>query len=125
MAPPATTDEIRAANVRYHDLAAAQYDAKWGIDYGELGQSQVTGKLGKALGEKPQPFGDGLEIGAGTGYFGLNLVRAGVVRSYTATDISPGMLTVLSETADAPISARQAGATACAARLGSSAIRSP
>jgi ubiquinone/menaquinone biosynthesis C-methylase UbiE len=87
--------------VRYHDLAAAQYDAKWGIDYGEVGQAQVTGKLGKALGEPPPSFGDGLEIGAGTGYFGLNLVTAGVVRSYTATDISPGMLSVLSETAAA------------------------
>jgi len=101
MSPPTTNEEIRAANTRYHDLAAAQYDAKWGIDYGELGQSQVTGKLSKALGEQPPgPFGDGLEIGAGTGYFGLNLVRAGVVGSYTATDISPGMLTVLSGTAE-------------------------
>ena len=51
MAPATPTDEIRDANVRYHDLAAANYDAKWGIDYGELGQSQVTGKLSKALGE--------------------------------------------------------------------------
>lgn len=101
MAPATTTEEIRDANVRYHDLAAANYDAKWGIDYGELGQSQVTGKLSKALGEElPGPFRDGLEIGAGTGYFGLNLVRAGVVGSYTATDISPGMLTVLSATAE-------------------------
>ena len=101
MSPPTTEDEIRDANVRYHDLAAANYDAKWGIDYGELGQSQVTGKLCKALGEEPPgPFAAGLEIGAGTGYFGLNLVRAGVVRSYTATDISPGMLTVLSQTAE-------------------------
>ncbi len=101
MAPSTSTEEVHAANVRYHDLAAAQYDAKWGIDYGEVGQSQVTGKLSKALGERsPGPFADGLEIGAGTGYFGLNLVRAGLVGSLTATDISPGMLTVLSETAE-------------------------
>ena len=101
MSPPISTEEIHDANVRYHDLAAQNYDAKWGIDYGELGQSQVTVKLCKALGEElPGPFADGLEIGAGTGYFGLNLVRAGVVGSYTATDISPGMLDVLSRTAD-------------------------
>jgi ubiquinone/menaquinone biosynthesis C-methylase UbiE len=101
VAPPTTTDEIRDANVRYHDLAAANYDAKWGIDYGDLGQSQVTVKLCKALGEElPGPFAKGLEIGAGTGYFGLNLVRAGMVGGYTATDISPGMLEVLSRTAD-------------------------
>ena len=100
MAPPTTSGEIHAANARYHDLAAEQYDAKWGIDYGELGQSQVTGKLCKALGEElPGPFGDGLEIGAGTGYFGLNLVRAGMVERYTATDISPGMIGVLERTA--------------------------
>ncbi len=101
MSPTASTEEIHDANVRYHDLAAQNYDAKWGIDYGELGQSQVTVKLCKALGEElPGPYADGLEIGAGTGYFGLNLVRAGVVGAYTATDISAGMLDVLSRTAD-------------------------
>jgi len=100
MAAPATAAVIREVNERYHDGAATGYDAKWGIDYGELGQSQVMIKLCKALGEDlPGPFADGLEIGAGTGYFGLNLVRAGMVGSYTATDISPGMLSVLSRTA--------------------------
>ena len=100
MAPPPTTREIHAANVRYHDLAAANYDAKWGIDYGERGAVQVLGKLRKALGgEAPGPFEHGLEIGAGTGYFGLNLLRTGVVEEYTATDISPGMLERLSATA--------------------------
>ena len=89
----ATTEEIHAANVRYHDLAAKHYDAKWGIDYGERGSAQVLGKLRKALGVRDLPtFERGLEIGAGTGYFGLNLARAGVVGQYTATDISPGML---------------------------------
>lgn len=100
MAAPPTTEEIREVNVRYHDLAAEHYDSKWGIDYGELGQSQVTGKLAKALGGRLGHYGAGLEIGAGTGYFGLNLVRAGAVDSYTATDISPGMLGVLAKTAD-------------------------
>ncbi|NLT07263.1 MAG: class I SAM-dependent methyltransferase [Solirubrobacterales bacterium] len=100
MAAPPTTEEIREVNVRYHDLAAEHYDAKWGIDYGELGQSQVTGKLAKALGGRLGHYEAGLEIGAGTGYFGLNLVRAGVIDSYTATDISPGMLGVLAKTAE-------------------------
>jgi SAM-dependent methyltransferase len=100
MAPPATLQEIHDANVRYHDLAAGNYDAKWGIDYGERGQIQVLGKLRKALGTaEPGPFPKGLEIGAGTGYFGLNLARAGTVGSLTATDVSPGMLSALSETA--------------------------
>jgi SAM-dependent methyltransferase len=101
MAVATATDDIYEANVRYHDLAAENYDAKWGIDYGERGQCQVVGKLRKALGSSGEPrFGRGLEIGAGTGYFGLNLVRAGVLGEYTATDVSQGMLDVLEGSAD-------------------------
>ena len=75
----ATADEIRDVNTRYHDGAAAGYDAKWGIDYGEVGQGQVLGKVRKALGEPSRPSTRALEIGAGTGYFSLNLLQAGVV----------------------------------------------
>jgi SAM-dependent methyltransferase len=96
---PATTDKIRDVNIRYHDLAAAEYDAKWGIDYGEPGQAQVTGKLAKALGAEPGRYERALEIGAGTGYFTLNLLRAGVIGEAVATDISPGMLETLSASA--------------------------
>jgi ubiquinone/menaquinone biosynthesis C-methylase UbiE len=39
-------------------------------------------------------------IGAGTGYFSLNLVRGGVVGHATCTDISPGMLATLQANAD-------------------------
>ena len=74
--PPQETD-ILDANVRYHDLAAAHYDSKWGINYDEVGQAQVTGKLRKALGHEPGHYDRALEIGAGTGYFTLNLLRAG------------------------------------------------
>jgi ubiquinone/menaquinone biosynthesis C-methylase UbiE len=94
-----TAEKIRAANVRYHDLAAERYDSKWGISYGEVGRAQVLGKLRKALGREPGAFDRGLEIGAGTGYFTLNLVRAGVLREAVATDISPGMLSSLSASA--------------------------
>ena len=93
-------ETIREANVRYHDLAAEHYDSKWGIDYGETGQSQVVGKLRKALGREPEGFGRALEIGAGTGYFSLNLMLAGVIEEAVATDISPGMLDVLSASAE-------------------------
>lgn len=99
MAAPATAEEIHEVNVRYHDLAAEHYDAKWGIDYGQLGQSQVTAKLAKALGGRLGRYERGLEIGAGTGYFGINLALAGAIDDYTATDISPGMLGVLEKTA--------------------------
>jgi ubiquinone/menaquinone biosynthesis C-methylase UbiE len=95
-----TADTIRSANSRYHDLAAAHYDAKWGIKYDEVGQAQVTAKLRRALGHPPgRRFGRALEIGAGTGYFGLNLMLAGVIEEAVATDISPGMLRALSQSA--------------------------
>jgi SAM-dependent methyltransferase len=91
--------EIRDANVRYHDAAARSYDSKWAIDYGEIGGGQVVGKLEKALGDPPGHYGRMLEIGAGTGYFTLNLLRQGIVDEATATDISPGMLVALRNTA--------------------------
>ena len=94
-----TAERIRDANVRYHDLAAEHYDTKWGINYNEVGQAQVTGKLRKALGHEPGRYERALEIGAGTGYFTLNLLRAGVVGEAVATDISPGMLARLERSA--------------------------
>ena len=57
-------DQIHEDNVRYHDLAAAHYNTKWGISYGHQGQNQVVGKLAKALGRPPEGFSRGLEIAA-------------------------------------------------------------
>jgi SAM-dependent methyltransferase len=91
-----TADEIREVNTRYHDVAAQSYDSKWGIDYGPVGQAQVLGKLRKLLGgELERGYSRSLEIGAGTGYFTLNLLQAGVVADATCTDISPGMVSTL------------------------------
>jgi len=92
-------EQIKDVNVRYHDAAAADYDYKWGIDFGEKGRRQVLGKLRKALGGEPPSFGSALEIGAGTGYFTLNLALAGVIGDAVATDISHGMLETLSASA--------------------------
>jgi SAM-dependent methyltransferase len=98
--PTATPEHIKDVNTRYHDAAATSYDSKWGIDFGPIGQDQVAGKLRKALGaDQPPAFGDALEIGAGTGYFSLNLATQGLIGSLTATDISPGMLSSLEKTA--------------------------
>ena len=95
-----TPEEIRDVNTRYHDVAATSYDSKWGIDFGEVGQAQVLGKLRKLVGgELDRGYGRSLEIGAGTGYFSLNLLNAGVVREATCTDISPGMVSVLGSNA--------------------------
>lgn len=94
-----TAKEIRSVNVRYHDLAAEGYDAKWGIAYDAIGRAQVLGKLAKALGEPPSPVGRSLEVGSGTGYFTLTLALAGLVADPVATDISPGMLDALERSA--------------------------
>jgi SAM-dependent methyltransferase len=100
MAAPPTAEAIRDVNTRYHDAAAAEYDGKWGIDFGDIGAQQVLGKLRKLLGDDLGRYERALEIGAGTGYFSLNLMRAGVIDEAVCTDISPGMLATLDANAD-------------------------
>ena len=112
-----SADEIRDANTRYHDVAASSYDSKWGIDFGEIGQSQVLGKLRKVLGSNlDRGFERSLEVGAGTGYFSLNLLQAGVVERATCTDISPGMVGTLAD------NARRLGLQVRAARADAEAL---
>ncbi len=92
-------EQIRNVNTRYHDVAADHYDAKWGIDFGDVGRAQVVSKVRKALARDPGRFERSLEIGSGTGYFTLNLMGAGLIERATCTDISPGMLATLSANA--------------------------
>jgi ubiquinone/menaquinone biosynthesis C-methylase UbiE len=92
-------DEIRDVNVRYFDVAAADYDDKWGITYTTAGRRNVLGKLRLALGAEPRPARRSLEIGAGTGYFTLNLLGAGLIVEAVATDISQRMLDELDASA--------------------------
>ncbi|HVR05180.1 MAG TPA: class I SAM-dependent methyltransferase [Solirubrobacteraceae bacterium] len=99
MPPALSAEEIRDVNTRYHDVAAGHYDAKWGIDFGDIGAEQVGAKVRKALGGQPGSYPRSLEIGAGTGYFTLNMMRAGLIQRATCTDISPGMLATLSANA--------------------------
>jgi SAM-dependent methyltransferase len=109
-----SADEIRDVNTRYHDVAADTYDTKWGIDFGEIGRNQVLGKLRKLLGpELEDGYARSLEIGAGTGYFSLNMLQAGVVDEATCTDISPGMVATLAANAERlglPVQATRADA---------------
>ena len=81
MAAPATAEEIRDVNTRYHDGAAADYDAKWGIDFGDDRPARRSlGKLRKALGGRARARSTARSRSApGTGYFTLNLLQAGVV----------------------------------------------
>jgi ubiquinone/menaquinone biosynthesis C-methylase UbiE len=94
-----TAEEIKDANIAYHDAAAEEYDAKWGIDYGELGQSQVRTKTEKVLGSGAH-FKRALEIGSGTGYLSLNMLLGDVVEEVVCTDISQGMLDVVAASAE-------------------------
>ncbi len=90
MAAPASADAIRDVNTRYHDAAADEYDSKWGIDFYDIGAQQVMGKFRKALGARAEgPFERALEIGAGTGYFSLNLVKAGAISEVAPAPTSP------------------------------------
>ena len=100
MPPALSAEEIRDVNTRYHDVAASHYDSKWGIDFGEIGREQVLAKVDKALGHRPDGWARSLEIGAGTGYFTLNLLRAGLIGEATCSDISPGMLATLRANAE-------------------------
>jgi SAM-dependent methyltransferase len=100
MAAPPTIEEILDVNRRYHDVAAVDYDSKWGVDFGAVGRAQVLGKVEKLLGREPGPFGRSLEIGSGTGYFTLNLMQEGVIRTGVCTDVSPGMLNALDANAE-------------------------
>src|SRR3954463_5198416 len=97
--PRLAQDEIKYVNVRYHDVAASEYDSKWGINYGARGAEQVLAKMRKAMGDDRGPFTRSLEIGAGTGYFTLNLLLAGVIDEAVSTDISQGMLDQLDRSA--------------------------
>jgi ubiquinone/menaquinone biosynthesis C-methylase UbiE len=98
--PTLSAEEIRDVNTRYHDVAADHYDSKWGIDFGALGHDQVLAKVRKALGGKPGHYPRSLEIGSGTGYFTLNMMRAGLIDEATCSDISPGMLASLTANAE-------------------------
>jgi ubiquinone/menaquinone biosynthesis C-methylase UbiE len=98
--PVLSPAEIRDVNIRYHDAAAADYDAKWSIDFGPRARAQTRGKLEKALGAPAPYYARALELGAGTGYFSLNLVADGVIGRATASDISAGMLGALRANAE-------------------------
>ena len=74
--PHATPEQIRDVNVRYHDAAADEYDSKWGIDFGEIGRGRCCGSSQGARAAAAARLRRALEIGAGTGYFTLNLLQA-------------------------------------------------
>ncbi len=99
--PRPRAEHIKDVNTRYHDVAASWYDAKWGIDFGEVGRAQVRAKLVKALGQEPC---EALRRRARDRRRDRLLLAqprrsSALIERLTATDISPGMLATLSGTA--------------------------
>ena len=97
--PPATAEEVEAAwrdtklaQVLYHDWEAAGYDDKWSISFDQRCIDYARDRFAAVAGEEGWPHGPALEIGAGTGFFSLNLVQAGALEQVTVTDLSPGMV---------------------------------
>ncbi len=93
---PARLDP-KAANALYHDAAARAYDGKWAISFDDRCLRYVRERAERML--PGRSYGRVLEIGAGTGFFMLNLWRAGLVAEAHAIDISTGMLAVCAENA--------------------------
>ena len=105
--PHASADEVEAAwsdtklaQVLYHDWEAQTYDEKWSISFDERCISYARDRFVAVAGEGDWPYGRSLEIGAGTGFFTLNLMLAGVIDKGTVTDISPGMVQVAQRNAE-------------------------
>jgi ubiquinone/menaquinone biosynthesis C-methylase UbiE len=80
----------KVANAIYHDAAAATYDAKWSISFDGAGVEYVRQRTERML--PGGRYRRVLEVGAGTGFWVLNLWRAGFASQVHVTDISEGML---------------------------------
>ncbi|WP_222851488.1 class I SAM-dependent methyltransferase [Phytoactinopolyspora mesophila] len=84
--------DTKLAQVLYHDWEADSYDEKWSISFDERCISYARDRFAAVAGTAGWPYGTALEIGAGTGFFALNLRQAGVIDEVHVTDISPGMV---------------------------------
>ncbi|MGI8954490.1 MAG: SAM-dependent methyltransferase, partial [Nocardioidaceae bacterium] len=94
--PHANAEEVEAAwqdtklaQVLYHDWEAQTYDDKWSISFDDRCTAYARDRFVAVAGQDDWPCARCLEIGAGTGFFSLNLRLAGVVEAITVTDISP------------------------------------
>ncbi|MGJ9414164.1 class I SAM-dependent methyltransferase [Aeromicrobium sp. CF4.19] len=84
--------DTKLAQVLYHDWEAGTYDEKWSISFDQRCIDYARDRFVAVAGEPASPYATSLEIGAGTGFFTLNLMLAGLIESGTVTDISPGMV---------------------------------
>lgn len=86
-------EDNKLAQVLYHDWEAQTYDEKWSISFDERCIAYARDRFEAIVGPLPvTPYGKALELGAGTGFFSLNLRQAGVLDEVHVTDLSPGMV---------------------------------
>lgn len=96
----AAFDDPKLANALYHDYEADQYDGKWSIAFDDRCTDYAVDRFDRAVGQRLRGLGPALEIGAGTGFFLLNLQRGGVISDGTVTDLSAGMVAVAQRNAE-------------------------
>ena len=91
----------KLAQVLYHDWEAGSYDEKWSISFDERCITYARDRFAAVAGTSGWPYGRALEVGAGTGFFSLNLRQAGVLAEVAVTDLSPGMVEAATRNAEA------------------------
>ena len=82
----------KLAQVLYHDWEARTYDEKWSISFDDRCIDYARDRFAAIAGRDSWPYAKALELGAGTGFFSLNLKQAGVLDEVHVTDLSPGMV---------------------------------
>ena len=86
-------EDNKLAQVLYHDWEAQSYDDKWSISFDERCTAYARDRFEAITGlPDPLPYATALELGAGTGFFSLNLKQAGIVDEVDVTDLSPCMV---------------------------------
>lgn len=91
---PTGERSIKEKQEAYHDWEASNYDDKFSISYDERTIAYAADRYLKAIPEGTT-FDHVLEVGAGTGFFSINLWQAGYLgEDLHATDISSKMLDV-------------------------------
>lgn len=84
--------DTKLAQVLYHDWEATNYDEKWSISFDQRCISYARDRFVAAAGAGGWPYPRALEVGAGTGFFSLNLKQAGVLDEVHVSDVSPAMV---------------------------------
>jgi ubiquinone/menaquinone biosynthesis C-methylase UbiE len=87
--------DVKAKQAAYHDWEASTYDEKFSISYDQRCIDYARERFAKVVPEGAG-FRSVLEVGAGTGFFLINLALGGSLgeAELHATDISEGMLDV-------------------------------